>query len=408
MCSHYVQGKDLRIAHINVRLSEGGAARVALDLHNRALMAGVDSQFFYGYGSGARRSSYETGVVGAVHLASRHRVMFNYASHRLAGLEFLPPTGIGAKSLRQAIREADVVHLHATHSYFMPFAWLSDALDGAKKIVWTCHDFWPITGRCGFLEGCDGWKGGCGSCATGLNYPPSFLDFSAYSFKKKREQISRHLDRIVFAAPSQFVRDQYRQAFPLARVETVYNGIDADLERAVLSVDSKEAAKPGGVTRILVMANDLADPTKMDRCLVNEAASLPGVELHTIGRNSPFHQDSVKNHGEIRVRADLVAVMRGMDALLFTSLKDTFGLVMIEAMVCGVPILALPSDAADEVLGLVGQHSLARQRIVQLLTDPIGRAGGLRDLKMQLAGCSLEIFSGQNMFEQYLRIYRTE
>jgi putative colanic acid biosynthesis glycosyltransferase len=370
-------------------------------------MAGIDSRFFYGYSSGARCSSEEASVAGAVHLTSRHRVMFNYALHKLTGLEFLPPTGSGAESLKQAIREVDVVHLHVTHSYFMPFGWLSDALKGAKKIVWTCHDYWPITGRCGFLEGCEGWKGGCGVCDTGLNYPPAFLDFSAYSFKKKRELIRRHLDKIVFAAPSQFVRDQYRQAFPLARVETVYNGIDADLERAVLSVDSKKEAKQDGITRILVMANDLADPTKVDRCLINEVVSLPGLELHTIGKNSPFHQDGVKNHGEIRVRADLVAVMRGIDALLFTSLKDTFGLVMIEAMVCGVPVLALPSDAADEVLGLVGQHSLVRQRIVQLLSDPVSRIGDLRDLKMQLVGCSLEIFSGRNMFEQYLKIYGT-
>lgn len=406
MCSH-VQGKDLRIAHINVRLSEGGAARVALDLHSRALTAGLDSQFFYGYGSGARRSSYETSVVGAVHLASRHRVMFNFASHRVAGLEFLPPTGGRAESLRQAIREADVVHLHAIHSYFMPFAWLSDVLEEARKIVWTCHDFWPITGRCGFLEGCEEWKSGCGSCRTGLNYPPAVFDFSAYSFKQKREQVSRHLDRLVFAAPSQFVRAQYEAAFPQARVETVYNGIDAELERAVFSASEVNVANSGGVTRILVMANDLADPTKVDRGLINEVSSLPGVELHTIGRNSPFHHGAVINHGEVRGRADLAAIMRGVHALLFTSLKDTFGLVMIEAMVCGVPVLALPSDAANEVLGLVGQRTLERQRIMQLLSDPAGRDASLHELKMQLEDCPLEIFSGRNMFEQYLKLYKT-
>lgn len=397
----------MRIVHINVRLNEGGAARVALDLHSRALSAGIESQFFYGYGAGAKRSDDELNVVGAVHLSSRPQVMLNYATHKLSGIEIFPPCGKKAERLVQAIRGADVVHLHAIHSYFLPFSWFSDVLLEAKHIVWTCHDFWPITGRCAFLEGCEVWRKGCGKCPSGLNYPPAHLDLSAYAFKNKRKNIERHLDRMVFTAPSKFVSKQFQEAFPRAKVVTIYNGIDAELEREIsLNINAKILLN-NGVTKVLVMANDLSDPTKIDRIMINDVMMLPGVELHTIGRNSPFKHERVVNHGEVQRRSDLVKIMQHMNALLFTSLKDTFGLVMIEAMICGVPVLALPSDAANEVLGMVGYETMQREEILNILDISKNGNDGLSALKRQLDKERLKIYSGDAMFDAYRMLYQS-
>lgn len=395
----------LRVVHINVRLYEGGAATIALDLHRRSLKAGIDSKYFYGYSFHAKRANNEKTILGAIHLGTRASVILNYFSHKLVGLEFFAPLGSKANHLRDAILKADVVHLHVIHSYYLPLEWLSYILKEAKKVVWTCHDFWPITGRCGFLEGCDGWKKGCGSCGAGLNYPPAIFDFSAYSFKKKREQINRFIERTIFVAPSKFVSEKVRTAFPSARVETVYNGIDSDLEIAASLGIVDPSNNQDEIVRLLVMANDLSDPTKIDRQLVLKVLSLPGVEMHTIGRNSPFLHSSVINHGEISSRVDLAAIMQRMHALLFTSMKDTFGLVMVESMVCGTPVLALPSEAASEVLGLVGQQTLTKQQIIHILTDQSDRVEFLDDLKKKLTESQLSIFSGQNMFKNYLKLY---
>lgn len=42
----------MKILQFNVRLAEGGAAGVVLDLHLRALEKGLSSRFGYGYGYG--------------------------------------------------------------------------------------------------------------------------------------------------------------------------------------------------------------------------------------------------------------------------------------------------------------------------------------------------------------------
>ena len=44
----------MKILQFNVRLAEGGAAGVALDLHLRALEKGLSSRFVYGYGKGGK------------------------------------------------------------------------------------------------------------------------------------------------------------------------------------------------------------------------------------------------------------------------------------------------------------------------------------------------------------------
>ncbi len=46
----------MNILQFNVRLAEGGAAGVALDLHQRALQQGMQSRFVYGYGKGGKKS----------------------------------------------------------------------------------------------------------------------------------------------------------------------------------------------------------------------------------------------------------------------------------------------------------------------------------------------------------------
>lgn len=52
---------------------------------------------------------------------------------------------------------------------------------------------------------------------------------------------------------------------------------------------------------------------------------------------------------------ELAAAYRAADCFVFPSLTDTFGLVMIEALACGVPVAALPVPGPLDVLGPGGR-----------------------------------------------------
>lgn len=50
-------------------------------------------------------------------------------------------------------------------------------------------------------------------------------------------------------------------------------------------------------------------------------------------------------------RRELVEVYGAADVFVFPSLHETFGLVMLEAMACGVPVAAFPVDGPLQVIG---------------------------------------------------------
>jgi putative colanic acid biosynthesis glycosyltransferase len=359
----------MRILHVNVRLQEGGAARIALDLHRQLLNAGIESRFAYGWGEKGGISSAEAGIPCSFQVGQQIQVASNMLLHKVAGIDCVPPIGVGRKSLIEAIHWADVIHLHVIHSYFLPFGWLvKELVRAGKPVVWTAHDYWILTGRCAFTEGCEGWRDGCGLCPTQKNYPPSLIDFSASQFKIKRRLLTGLDSLLHVVAPSEFVAKAIREGLPNANVGVIPNWIDSEFEAALHNIPMKTApiTLPTEKIKVIVIANDLSDPTKVDRELVNRLLGMPHIELHTAGQNSPFTGASIVNHGRIAQRKRMVETIALADVALFTSEKDTFGLVMIEALACGVPVLAIESLAAREVLSMLSlipvatKHELAR------------------------------------------------
>ena len=73
----------MNIMQFNVRLAEGGAAGVALDLHQRALRQGLSSQFVYGYGKGGKKSVSHDSYPQVMKQTTRLTSMANPALFRL-------------------------------------------------------------------------------------------------------------------------------------------------------------------------------------------------------------------------------------------------------------------------------------------------------------------------------------
>ena len=193
----------MKVLHINVRLLEGGAARIALDLHRQLLSAGVESKFAYGWGEKGGKSSAEDTVQNCFQVGQQFQVASNILIHRLVGIDCVPPLGTGRNKLIDAISWADIIHLHVIHSYFLPFGWLlTELIRANKNVVWTAHDYWLLTGRCAFTEGCDFWNDGCGKCPTLKNYPSALIDYSADQFKVKRTLLSALGKRLHIVTPS--------------------------------------------------------------------------------------------------------------------------------------------------------------------------------------------------------------
>ena len=397
-----------RILHVNVRLMEGGAASIARDLHSRLSSDGYVSRLAYGYGHGGKVDPMEFKAPGCFRVSSTGQVALNIATSRLMGSEVLAAGSVVQREmLVNEIAAADIVHLHCIHSYFTDPLWLLSILaDARKPVVWTAHDHWLVTGRCAVPGSCEGWRHGCGRCPTRINYPPSLFDFSRQRFLAKRKVLQQISD-LHIVTPGKHMLPELRAAFPGVKVSVVHNGLDCEFERCLAGISDDEGnGQRTTVPRVLVVAANLSDPQKSCIPLITNLVASGSYTVHTVGAHSPYSGTWCVNHGVVSSRSELVALYSNVDALLFTSRVDTFGMVVAEALTCGLPVVALSSPAADEVVQMVGGRTLMN---IHDLMDTLSSCSWWNlyphRSKESLMRDSLAAFSGESMCRAYESVY---
>lgn len=403
----------MNILQFNVRLAEGGAAGVALDLHQRALNQGWQSRFIYGYGKGGKKSVRHDEIPQVEKHTSRAVSMVNLLLFRVLNKD---PFG-NLNSLWSAIMATPgpvVLHFHVLHSYWLNFASVVDfcrrlkAEKGDVTLVWTLHDHWSITGRCAFLDGCDGWKTGCQSCPGLTNYPPVKVDRAHQGIAQKRRLINTMIALgCHFISPSQHVARAFNSLFGAGCCQVINNGIDLATEQILSRLP--DAVAENSKPRLAVVAHDLRYDGKTDQQLVRDIIARGDIEVHTFGKFSPFEGDNVVNHGFMTDKTALMSQLNQMDSLLFSSRVDNYPLILCEALSIGLPVIATHSDAAAEVLNKVGGHTVDTDQAAALA------ARGRKTLAQTLFGCPLDTFkarssaafSGKQMLEEYVSFYQS-
>ena len=403
----------MNILQFNVRLAEGGAAGVALDLHLRALEKGWVSRFVYGYGKGGKRSASHGNYPHVIKHAPRLTSAANIALFRLANRDLF---GNLDSMYRTIIRTAGplVLHFHVLHSYWLN---LEEVVAFCQKVkahkpditfVWTLHDHWSVTGRCAFTDGCEGWKTGCQKCPTLSNYPPVNVDKAHQQLPGKRQMFRTMLALgCQFISPSQHVAEAFNSLYGAGCCHIINNGIDVATE-AILA-DLPVQHEPLGRPKIAVVAHDLRYDGKTSQQLVQALIALGDkIELHTFGKFSPFAGAKVINHGFESDKRTLMGALNQMDGLVFSSRVDNYPLILCEALSIGVPVIATHSEAAQEVLAKSGGKTFSEAdvlHLVQLKKSEIAQAvfdTSLATFSQQ----SRTAYSGQQMLEEYVSYYQ--
>lgn len=398
----------MKVLHINVRLTEGGAAKVALDLHTALQdMEGFSSSFGYGYSKGGEKNPIEQEVSG-FSIVNKFLALSNLVLHKFTNLDVIPPAGVRRLNLENELNLADIVHIHALHSYFISFEWLIEKLISLKKkVVWTCHDRWAITGRCAITEQCNRWNDSpspCWKCPQKTNYPSVMFDRASSTAIKKRQLIRRLAKNssFCFVSPSKHMQDDIRSVFPEIRCELINNA--SPVKRPEL-----RPAHPAEKTHVLIVAHDLSYPEKANPNIINMLLENKDVQLHTVGKNSPFTAENVVNHGYLASKDTLAEVYQMCNAMLFTSTIDNYPLVICESLISYLPVIAIESDAAVEVLSRVGARCAASpDEIIKIIENRSWLAELYNNQSLDdISRMSENVFSPTRMIEDYIDVYRS-
>jgi glycosyltransferase involved in cell wall biosynthesis len=202
-----------------------------------------------------------------------------------------------------------------------------------------------------------------------------------------------------------FVSISDNQRLPLSRanwLSTVHHGLPSDSLRpayeqgsylAFLGRLSREKG-PGAAIRIARQAG----------MKLRIAAKVPRSERDYFKEQLEPQIDgqTVELVGEVDDRSK-EPFLAGAAALLFPiDWPEPFGLVMIEAMACGTPVIAFPAGSVPEIIdeGITGF-------IVNDEAEAAAAVGRLRELdRRQVRACFERRFTARRMAEQYVETYR--
>jgi glycosyltransferase involved in cell wall biosynthesis len=227
-------------------------------------------------------------------------------------------------------------------------------------IVWTLHDYWPVTGHCAFFEkvDCEKWHFGCGDCPQIRDYPRSYSDRSSRNYRCKRSLYGQ-LNRLHIVAVSQhsqhLIEKSILSKFPIT---TIYNAVETRVFRPVEAAFESSGSKVVGcVARHWDERKGLSDILKL-RELLDESFSILVVGLKPEQlRDLP---SGIVGMPATMSPEELAGLYSSMDVFFNPSREETFGLTTVEAMACGVPVVLYDVSATREI-----QPEITRSGIVE-------------------------------------------
>ena len=258
---------------------------------------------------------------------------------------------------------ADVVHLHWVQQSFLSLSDLGKILECTdKKILWTLHDLWPLTGGChspytvganGETVLCERFREGCGRCPILRKTPRNPSDLSSRLFREKR---AWSVGNVTFLAISRLMEVAIKDSPIGAKGETVFlpNFFDP-------STFFVEKTSPR-MRRILFVAARPDDPVKgLD--LAKEALRKAS-ERHP-GFREEFRFTLVGTPKDDKIlsdwplplervprasQAELADLYRTSTLTLSSSRMETFGMTLLESVASGTPVVSFAIDKPSTFL----------------------------------------------------------
>ena len=201
---------------------------------------------------------------------------------------------------------------------------------------------------------------------------------------------------------------------PRDRIRVILNGINLQ-EFAPGIVDRQKWGLPEEVP-LALFAGDIRTPRKNLDTVLHSLVQVPQLHLAVVGgiAGSPYPELARSLKLENRVhflgfRQDVPDLMKAADFLVFPSRYEPFGLVVLEAMATGIPVITAATTGAAQLVtpdcGIVLPDSEDTQALAEALHQLVKCDRQQRQQMGQVARAIAEQHSWANMASNYVNLF---
>lgn len=303
----------------------------------------------------------------------------------------------------------DIIHLHNLHGKYinisMLFKWIKKH---DVKVVWTLHDCWAFTGKCAYFDmvSCDKWKYGCRECVQTKVYPVSFVDRTKYLYDLKKKSFTG-IKNLTIVTPSRWLAKLVKQSFLKDNeVKVINNGINLDVFKPTESdlrnrynIRDKKVilgcAMPFNKRKGFDVFLELAKTLDESYAIVLVGLSKEQIEI------LPDNIIGIERTSDAQ---ELAAYYTMADVFANPTREEVFGLVNVEALACGTPVVTFASGGSSECIDETCGIAVPTDDI-EALKDSVISICENKTFKTHDCIKRAQLFDMNDKFKEYVDLY---
>ena len=291
----------------------------------------------------------------------------------------------------------DIVHAHNLHGGYFDLRKLPE-LSAAILFVLNPHDAWLAAGHCAHSFDCERWTTGCGECPDLKLHHAIRQDGSAANWEAKRRIYER--SRLYVSTASQWLMDRLERSIlqpGVVESKVIHYGIETDLFRPGNKEEiRRELDIPPESVVLLFVARGLRTNRWKDYATLEDA--LQWVASRAEGKRILFlglgDVGPSRRQGDVEVRfvsfesakSRVARFYQAADVYIHPAKVDTAPQTVMEAMGCGIPVIASAVAGIPEQVKSLGPGRFDPDDATGILVPP----GDVEAMARAILGLALD------------------
>jgi glycosyltransferase involved in cell wall biosynthesis len=249
----------------------------------------------------------------------------------------------------------------------------------------------------------------CQSKDTYGFYQFLYTSINAYLEKKSFRQ-----SKLIVAVSEKLKQELIDISVPQDRIRVILNGVD--LEEFSPGFGERSQFELSDDKVLALFVGDIRNPRKNLDTILYALAQVPELHLVVVGavKGSPYPQLTKKLGLDQRVhflgyRLNVFEIMKAADFFVFPSRYEPFGMVVLEAMATGMPVIIAATTGAAEIVTPECGIVLTDAEDVQALAEALARLSSDRLLRNQMgqaARAVAEQHSWTSKARNYINLFK--